>query len=270
MASGIGIGGRGDQWLVCYGYADWNRHRDRRSVVVEPPEGNENDQWSSSQISKMFDTANEVYTQVGISFELIEQATTVGTTNDWNLALGRFVITNGKLKLRCSSACVNLLNSYTASDCIELYFIGSIVFSNPCAAITTPYGIIIGKKDATTTVVAHELGHALGLDDCYVKMSDGITSLPDVEAPVDRAFFINGSRDWGGERGRGFYGTEDSKLAVAGRLLMHGISSNGRADIADGMVLSLTRTMTNGTPGTCNAKVGASHFKKTNAEVFSR
>ena len=238
-----------------------------RAFVVEPPEGDENNQWSSSQISKMLDTANEIYTQVGMSFELVEQATTVGTTNDWNLALGRFVITNGKLKLRCSPACVNLLNSYTASDCIELYFIGSIVFSSPCSAITTPYGIIIGKKDAATTVVAHELGHALGLDDCYVKMNDGITSLPDVEAPVDRAFFINGSRDWGVEHGRGFYGTEDSRLAVAGSLLMHGVSSTDRADIADGMVLSLTRTMT---PGTFNAKVGAGHFKKTNAEVFSR
>ena len=241
-----------------------------RAFVVEPPEGDENNQWSSYQISKMLDTANEIYTQVGMSFELVEQATTVGTTNDWNLALGRFVITNGKLKLRCSPACVNLLNSYTASDCIELYFIGSIVFSSPCSAITTPYGIIIGKKDAATTVVAHELGHALGLDDCYVKMNDGITSLPDVEAPVDRAFFINGSRDWGVEHGRGFYGTEDSRLAVAGSLLMHGVSSTDRADIADGMVLSLTRTMTNGTPGTFNAKVGAGHFKKTNAEVFSR
>ena len=51
---------------------------------------------------------------------------------------------------------------------------------------------------------------------------------------------------------------------------MHGVSSTDRADIADGMVLSLTRTMTNGTPGTFNAKVGAGHFKKTNAEVFSR
>ena len=80
---------------------------------------------------------------------------------------------------------MNLLNSYTASDCIELYFIGSIVFSSPCTAITTPYGIIIGKKDVATTTVAHELGHALGLDDCYVRMDDGITSLPGVEAPVD-------------------------------------------------------------------------------------
>ena len=218
----------------------------------------------------MLDTANEIFTQVGIEFEMAGQPTAVGTTNDWNLALGRFVITNGKLKLRCSSACVNLLNNYTASDCIELYFIGSIVFSSPCSAITTPYGIIIGKKDATTTVVAHELGHALGLDDCYVRMNDGITSLPDVEAPVDGTFFIHGSRDWGSELGRGFYGLEDSKLSVAGRLLMHGISSNNRADIADGMILSLTRAMTNGIPGTFNAKVGAGHFKKTNAEVFSR
>ena len=251
-----------------------------RAFVIEPPETFNQDTavdtnainaaWTTHEICKMLDTANEIFTQVGITFELAGQPTAVGTTNDWNLALGRFVITNGKLKLRCSSSCVNLLNRYTASDCIELYFIGSIVFSSPCSAITTPYGIIIGKKDAATTVVAHELGHALGLDDCYVRMNDGITSLPDVEAPVDRTFFIHGSRDWGGECGRGFYEMEDSKLSVAGRLLMHGISSNDRADIADGMVLSLTRTMTNGTPCTVNAKVGAGHFKKTNAEVFSR
>ena len=241
-----------------------------RAFVLEPPKHNDKERWEHQEIITMIKTANDIFTQVGIEFELVGQPATVGTTNDWNLALGRFVITNGKLKLRCSSACVNLLNNYTASDCIELYFIGSIVFSSPCSAITTPYGIIIGKKDAATTVVAHELGHALGLDDCYVRMNDGITSLPDVEAPVDRTFFIHGSKDWGGERGRGFYEMEDSKLSVAGRLLMHGISSNDRADIADGMVLSLTRIMTNGTPCTVNAKVGAGHFKKTNAEVFSR
>ena len=110
-----------------------------KAFVVEPPKRYSKERWEDQEIITMIKTANEIFTQVGIEFELVGQPTTVGTTNDWNLALGRFVITNGKLKLRCSSACVNLLNNYTASDCIELYFIGSIVFSSPCSAITMPY-----------------------------------------------------------------------------------------------------------------------------------
>jgi len=65
-------------------------------------------------------------------------------------------------------------------------------------------------------------------------------------------------------------GRERPVLAVGCRLPMYGVSSNDRADIPDGMVLSLTRTKTNGTPGTFNAKVGAGHFKKTDTEVYSR
>ena len=252
-----------------------------KAFIVQPPENgyldvtpdvnNANAAWTDQEIYKQIDTANKIFTQVGIEFELEGPPTTVGTTNDWNLTLGTSEVDEGgRKKWRYSSACTNLLSGYTASDCIEIYFTGSILYRRDSVAANTPYGIVVGKRSVRSTTLAHELGHALGLNDCYVRMNDGITSLPDVEAPVDGTFFIHGSRDWGSELGRGFYGLEDSKLSVAGRLLMHGISSNNRADIADGMILSLTRAMTNGIPGTFNAKVGAGHFKKTNAEVFSR
>ena len=255
-----------------------------RAFVVEPPEtfnqdvaadtNNTNAAWTTQEICKMLDTANEIFEQVGIKFELVGQPMIVGTTNDWNLTIGTFKDCNGTSMWEYASACTNLLNSYTASDCIEVYFTGSVVYRRGSFAATTPYGIVIGKRKVRTTTLAHELGHALGLDDCYARMNNkkigGLVSVIHAEEPVDGEFFKDGAGDWGEERGRGFYAKEDSRLAVAGRLLMYGFSSDSRADIPTGRVLSLTRDSGTGTPDTFWPRVGESYIKKRNREVYSR
>jgi len=223
----------------------------------------------------MLDTANKIFEQVGFEFELVGQPTAVGKTNDWNLTLGTFEMdSTGTPRWKYSSACTNLLNSYAASDCIELYFTGSVVYRRGCVAATTPYGIVVGKSKVRTTTLAHELGHALGLEDCYARMKNAkmgvVASVLHAEEPVDGQFFRGGSGDWGDERGCGFYAKEDIRLAVAGRLLMYGFSSDSRADIPTGWVLSLTRDSGTGTPDTLWSGVGESCIKKLITEAYSR
>ena len=255
-----------------------------KAFIVQPPENgyldvtpdvnNANAAWTDQEIYKQIDTANKIFTQVGIEFELEGPPTTVGTTNDWNLTLGTSEVDEGgRKKWRYSSACTNLLSGYTASDCIEIYFTGSILYRRDSVAANTPYGIVVGKRSVRSTTLAHELGHALGLNDCYVRMNKSagiLVSVGGVEEPVDGLFFVNGTGDWGRECGRGFYGIDDSKLEVANRLLMNGYSSEAKADIPTGRVLSLTRDSDKGTPELFRSKVGESHIRKRNKEVYSR
>ena len=245
-----------------------------KAFVVKPPNDKLKDKWDYQGICSMLDAANEIFTQVGIEFELEGPPTAVGTTNDWNLVIGTFKDNNETSRWEYASACTNLLNGYTSTNCIEIYFTGSVIYRRGSVAVNTPYGIVVGKRKVKQMTLAHELGHALGLEDCYARMrrSAGvIVSVGGAEEPVDGQFFFHGNGDWGNERGRGFYGVEDSKLAVAGMLLMHGFSSNViKADIPTGRVLSLTRDSDIGTAGVFWSKIGEAHIKKRNKEVYSR
>ncbi len=245
-----------------------------RLFVVEPPDDSENEAWSSFEVLEMLDTANEIFTQVGIRFELAGGITSVGTTNDWNLALGEYS-TNAQERSvwRYSSACTNLLANRTAADCIEIYFTGSITFPKHYLATTTPYGIVIGRRKAKPTALAHELGHALGLEDCRARMmwrSGIMASIAGADDPLDGAFFIYGEGDWGKESGRGFYGVEDTRIAAMGRMLMQVFSLDERADIPAGFVISLTPNSATEAPSLCHPKVGANHVKERNEEAYSR
>ena len=66
----------------------------------------------------------------------------------------------------------------TSSNGVEVYFTGSVVYRRGSLAVITPYGIVIGKRNVRTTTLAHELGHALGLDDCYARMNNKNKPLP--------------------------------------------------------------------------------------------
>ena len=245
-----------------------------RFFVVEPPVGDGLGEWKDADMSGMLDKANEIYAQVGIRFELLGTPAYVGTTNDWNIVLGtNYVNRFGMKRWKYSSECRTLLDNYTAADCVEVYFIGSILYPKYYVAATPPYGVVVSKQ-ASITTLAHELGHALGLEDCYVRFNrrDGmVASIIRADEPVDGGFFMFGACDWGMERGRGFYGKDDSKLVTMRIMLMHGTGTNERMDIPAGKVISLPHdARTELEFGTCNPKVGADHIKQENQEVYSR
>ncbi|MBR0068387.1 MAG: hypothetical protein IJQ00_12385, partial [Kiritimatiellae bacterium] len=108
-----------------------------RAFVVEPPERSSQDvevgidsinaPWTAQEICTMFDTANEIFTQVGIRFELAAEPESVGTTNDWKL-LQAVPVTNanGSVMLQDTAQFTNLVANYTARDCVKVYFLGAL------------------------------------------------------------------------------------------------------------------------------------------------
>ena len=130
------------------------------------------------------------------------------------------------------------------------------------------------SKLATSRTLAHELGHALGLDDCYAfwqVKNQGRIYVPHSDDPVDVMFFNGNEGDWGEESGRGFYGISDTKSKVMMSMLMHGSACNPdiRSDIPTQSVLSLVRFAK--TPSeTFTSQVGERVIRKDNSEVYSR
>ena len=253
-----------------------------RAFVVQPPEpvvqdveveiDNSNVAWTDQNIDKMLDTANRIFEQVGIKFGLAATPVNVGTTNDWNLLRAEQVTNaNGKVTWRNTSQFTNLVSNYIAHDCIKVYFLGSLRREKGIDARKTSFGIIITKKAGETTL-AHELGHALGLDDCYWFYKDEgrpVVRMSNADEPVDHAFFLFSERDWGEESGRGFYEKSDTRRFVMSKMLMHGFNMGTRADVPNNLVFSIRRKATS-PQQTTYPRVGANHIVQQNSEVYSR
>ena len=252
-----------------------------KAFVVEPPENGDidvepraakiNAAWTGQEIRTMLDTANEIFTQVGIRFELVATPASVGSTNDWNL-LRAIQITNanGSVTWQDTAQFTNLVANYTAHDCVKVYFLGTLR-GEDVAARTTPSGILM-TRFATDITLAHELGHVMGLDDCYWyrrRKKCPTVYLDTADDTVDRVFFFFSERDWGLESGRGFYEKTDTRKVIMSKMLMYGVGKGAKSDIPNRVVISLRRNAT--TPQqTFYPHVGADHINQHNSEVYSR
>ena len=240
-----------------------------RAFVVQPPEGK--DKWKPQEINTMIDTANEIFAQVGIRFELAAEPESVGTTNDWYLPQAVPITNaNGRVVLQDTAQFTNLVANYTARDCVKVYFLGALKGEN-ANALKTPSGILVTRM-AKDTTLAHELGHAVGLGDCYwysKRQDRPLVFLSDLNDTVDHAFFLFTEKDWGLESGRGFYEKSDTRRVVMSRMLMHGVGMGERADIPNGVVFSLRRNAYS-PQQTFYPRVGADHIVPNNSEVLSK
>ena len=172
-----------------------------------------------------------------------------------------------------SQQLLSLVANYTAHDCLKLYFVGEIISERMrVKAMHTPFGIVVGRR-VTRNTLAHEMGHALGLDDCYafsaLKNGGGVY-LPYALECVDAATFLHEPGDWGEESGRGVYEMSDTRMSVLMRMLMHGISvrPDSRCDIPADYVMSLKRDAT--TQQHVFRRVGERAIQPENQEVYSR
>ena len=238
-----------------------------RAFVVKAP--NVRSQIPNSRIVGMVEYANRIYEQVGIRFNLLSISRDVGTTNDWVLAeYDVDPMTGATNRNQISAQAITLMNSYTNHDCVELYFVGMITNNNAAAFRSVP-GIAVSQL-ATSHVVAHEMGHALGLSDCYNYSEVNANTTKDFsKIDISVACFASRMRDWGSALGRGFYAKSDKYALVQQSFLMYGRDGKTSVDIPDGAVLSISnKAMSVGSA--YHIPVGASAIKQNNSEVYSQ
>ena len=121
------------------------------------------------------------------------------------------------------------------SNGLKLFFVDKIVHVNGvdnAAGLRRPNAIAIAPN-ANITTLAHEIGHACGLNDIYDYRRDGNNNLILLQGPVaaDRMNPL----DWAG----GFYAEGLQQAELVKRLLMHGYTSNTKGSIPHGDVFGL-------------------------------
>ena len=242
-----------------------------KAFVVQPPEDLSDKAWTIEDVNQTIAAANSVYSQIGVRFNLQEIVMEgVGTSADWNLQRSQ-VVTNGNRKtVVLSNQAARLFDHYKSRDCIELYFVGTIIPGEVIAFHHTN-GIAISKKGVDSLAVAHEIGHALGLKDCYALNKVGVTIGKENE-PVVRGMFSVAGPDWGDETSHGYYAFDDSLGKMLRSMLMCGRVDDGMfgTDIPDDWIESLEAN-TLSTNQATHATVGARTVEsKAEAEIYSK
>jgi len=248
-----------------------------RAFVVEPPDSGEAPldgtvlltPWQMSDVEERIALANKVFSQVGVDFQLVGVEHGVGSGDDWTFiesedhvdSIGRRIKTISHQARRLFA-----LSSTNAPE-IAIFFLGDIVSRKKASALSHHKWIVVGRR-ASAVAPAHELGHVLGLDDCYVMTAAG-ELIVDGDKPVQRGTFSTSGQDWWRESGRGFYSLADELATMAEQLLMYGVDSGIGRDIPGLWFRSLRRD-TLLEDDTVEAPVGALYIKHNSEEVYRK
>ena len=238
-----------------------------RAFTVMPPADEIG--WQDSSIRMHIDLANMVFAQVGIAFSLTNITHNVGTSADWDFVCSELVKDDAGNDIEVlNDQAKSLLNTYSEGDCIEIYYAGDIRACSDTPHVSTrafhsSRGILIGSKVRMRDVV-HELGHALGLDDCYIEFSEAV--LQGRQDAITSLQFQNNNIDWGRETGRGFYERDDTVEVMVTSLLMYGNSGDYGFDIPFGKVKALSE----GGQQATYVAVGANNVSTNESEVYSQ
>ena len=239
--------------------------------VVSAPDDNEDAEWGDDEIEAQIGFANLIYRQVGIKFNLVSTTRNAGTADDWHIQPFYKIPILGIEML--TSDYSSLLDTYSSNDCVEVYCLGDFIETRVWG-LWTRKGIAL-RKHSPLTVLAHELGHALGLKDCYVdrKIGQNVSIvMSNADSPIGSDMFGSIAVDWCAGSGRGFTESSDRRRKTIMNLLMHGCadeySSNGR-DIPSSTIKALHKNSSTGTD-IDYVDVGAEQINPINTEVYSQ
>ena len=173
---------------------------------------------TDAHVSSLLGGVNAIFRQVGLHFSLGAPLTNV--TND---AWARDGLTT-------SSIGAQIRNLMSGTDGLEVYFIAGNGNDDEPAGSYTSYGIIV-KDSADAIVLAHEIGHACGWPDIYIKRGGVV--------PDDLNKGLNSSlmpSDWNNGTGCRFYDPFLLQRDIILRLLMNGVKAEPQSDIPLGGV----------------------------------
>ena len=180
---------------------------------------------SGERVVEMLGRANEIWKQTGLSFRLDEYC----VTNRADMMDVGYTSANGAPTVYDVAA----LNP--ASGILKVYFVNTIAGGTANVVVngtTTRKGILISAC-ATTSTLAHEIGHAFGLKDVYVSYQ-GIAQ--SAHGPLSESKTPD---DWNGGTGQRYYTPGTGIESLIPKLLMYGGGGDSRADITIGGVYGL-------------------------------
>ena len=183
---------------------------------------------TASTLATWLNEVNVIYRQVGLHFSLGAPITNI-VNNTW-----------ARDGLVDKSVGAQIRNVLSNTGGIEVYFIpgsGELTLSEPVGSHTS-YGIIL-KDTANARSLAHEIGHACGWADIYIRKNSNTPIPEDLHGRVTRDWMPN---DWsgGGDVG-GFYETDLRQYELIPRLLMYGVKNDAQTDIPAGAVYGLPK-----------------------------
>ena len=227
--------------------------------------------WTDDEIEEQIGFANLIYRQVGIKFNLLSTTRNVGTADDWNIKPTYRIPILGIEML--TSEFSSLLDTYSSNDCVEVYCLGDFIEAKVWG-LWTRKGIALCKH-SPSTVLAHELGHAFGLQDCYIEKKDDqevAIVMSDADSPIGSDMFGNVAVDWCAGSGRGFAESSDTRRKSIMNLLMYGCARKHASNGFDIPAKTVKALHVNSSAGTDvnYVDVGVEQMEHNNEEVYSQ
>ena len=190
---------------------------------------------TASKVFEMINEANDIYSQVGVSFNLVEPITITNIPSAYKAYYNSNQAQEGQWTFD------RIVDIASDTGGIECYFIDSFVDERDTMAANNGYGMVM-TKDVSSITFAHECGHLFGMRDIYIEHKD--SNQLNVNT-YEMASYERLPEDWnGGCFGNGmsgarYYRYQTSMRSVIQRMLMFGLQNDSKRDIVAGDVFGL-------------------------------
>ena len=185
-----------------------------------------------NEVRAMIKEANDIYAQVGVSFNLVEPVTVTNIPSAYNAYYNSEQAQEGQWTFD------RIVDIASDTGGIECYFIDSFIDEGGTIAVNNGYGMVLTKK-AMKTTFAHECGHLFGMRDVYIKGEGDNPLLVNTYEMASNEYLLD---DWnGGCCGKGmsgarYYRYQTSMQSIINRMLMNGVDVGEERDITAGDV----------------------------------
>ncbi len=197
-----------------------------------------------SEIDSKIASANVLLRQIGIALVVVDSLYEIQRPEYFCLREHEVITNaNGAVRLRwgVSQDVMSLAALAHTNAALKTFWVGAITNGTPIAFSVATENAVFMSPQTNGKVLAHEVGHVLGLEDVYdvLKHYERGRSMVQVDEEVRKGIFGDPNRDWGQESGRGFYPEGYVIRNVIQDLLMYGYNRDGAFDIPSGTVHGL-------------------------------